>query len=206
MLKLSSCTEKIKNAEILVLGCSAGGFNVIFELLTNLALNFHLPVVVVIHRSRKFKSGLEDLITQKGNLKAKCAEHGEVMEKGKIYFAPADYHLLIEPEGEFALDFSEPIFYCRPSIDITFESISDVYKDKVIAILFSGANEDGANGLYYIEKQGGLTIVQDPEDAEVKTMPLAALSISNTHIILKDKDIYELMKSITALYNLDEKS
>lgn len=205
MLRISSnIATKIKNAEVLLLGCSAGGFNIIYDLLTSLTVTFPLAVIVIIHRSRNHKSGLEELLAKKGNLPVKIGSHGLKMEKGYIYIAPPDYHLLLEPHGEFALDYSEPVYYCRPAIDVTFESVADVYKEKVIAILFSGANEDGAEGLFYAKRQGGLTVVQDPECAQVKTMPQAAINMSKTHLVLKDEEIFKLMQHIVSLNNVHE--
>lgn len=205
MLRITpNIASKIKKAEVLLLGCSAGGFNIIYDLLTGLNSTFPLAVIVIIHRSRNHKSGLEELLAKKGNLPVKVGAHGLKIEKGVIVIAPPDYHLLLEPHGEFALDYSEPVYYCRPAIDVTFQSVADVYKDKVIAILFSGANEDGAEGLYYAKRQGGLTVVQDPECAQVKTMPEAAIKMTKTHLVLKDEDIFKLMHQIVTLNNVHE--
>lgn len=205
MLRITpNIASKIKKAEVLLLGCSAGGFNIIYDLLTGLNVTFPLAVIVIIHRSRNHKSGLEELLAKKGNLPVKLGAHGLKLEKGVIFIAPPDYHLLLEPHGEFALDYSEPVYYCRPAIDVTFQSVADVYRDKVIAILFSGANEDGAEGLYYAKRQGGLTVVQDPECAQVKTMPEAAIKLTKTHLVLKDEDIFKLMQQIVTLNNVHE--
>src|SRR5690606_5939006 len=108
--------------------------------------NFPLPVVVVIHRSRKHRSSIEELLNSKSKVKVKVAEDKDQLKKGTVYFAPSDYHLLVEPDGSISLDSSEPVLYSRPSIDVTFESIADVYRDNVIALLLSGANADGAEG------------------------------------------------------------
>ena len=205
MLRITAnIASKIKKAKVLLLGCSAGGFNIIYDLLTSLTTSFPLAVVVVIHRSRNHKSGLEELLAKKGNLPVKSGAHGLKMERGMIYIAPPDFHLLLEPHGDFALDYSEPVYYCRPAIDVTFESVADVHKENVIAILFSGANEDGAEGLYYAKRQGALTVVQDPECAQVKTMPEAAIRMTKTHLVLKDDEIFKLMHHIVTLNNIHE--
>lgn len=194
--------ERIKQTRVIVLGCSAGGFHLTFDLLSRLTSNFPLPIVVVIHRSPKYKSAIEDILNEKGNLPVKLVKDKEKIENGMIFFAPPDYHLLIEPNGELALDYSEPVHYCRPSIDVTFQSFSDVYTKNLLAILLSGANEDGADGMAYVGRAGGITVVQDPESAEVRTMPEAAISRTNIDLVLKDQEIFELMKAIVSLNNL----
>ncbi|MES3018871.1 MAG: chemotaxis protein CheB [Bacteroidota bacterium] len=200
MLELNrDIAERIKLVKVILLGCSAGGFQLTFELLSKLPSGFPLPVIVIIHRSPKYKSAVEDILNDKGNLPVRLAMDKEKMVKGIIYFAPPDYHLLIEPNGELTLDYSEPVHYCRPSIDISFESFSDVYTKDVLAILLSGANEDGAEGMDYVSRAGGITVVQDPDSAEVKIMPEAAISRTNIDLILKDQEIFELMDAITNL-------
>ncbi len=188
--------ERIKQSRVILLGCSAGGFQLTFKILSSLRSNFPLPIIVIIHRSPKYKSVIEDILNDKGNLPVSLVKDKERIENGMIYFAPPDYHLLIEPSGELTLDCSEPVHYCRPSIDVTFQSFSDVYTKNLIAILLSGANEDGADGMAYVSRAGGITVVQDPESAEVKTMPEAAISRTNIDLVLKDHEIFELMEAI----------
>lgn len=188
--------SKIKNAEILVMGCSAGGFSIIYDLVLNFPENFPLPVLIVIHRSSKYKSLIEEQLNLNGKLKVKMAEDKEQMKRGVVYFAPPDYHLLVEEDGSLSLDYSEPIHFCRPSIDATFQSAADVYEEKVIAVLLSGANEDGADGIAYVSELNGLTVVQDPDIAEVRTMPQAAIEKTSVDLILNNVQISELMNNI----------
>ena len=114
-----------------------------------------------------------------------------------IYIAPANYHTLIEKNGYFSLDVSEPVWYSKPSIDVTFESAADAYGRDCTAILFSGANQDGAEGLLRLRESGALTIVQNPEDAEMADMPNAAINISAAEFILRTKEIFELVNNST---------
>jgi len=188
--------SKIKNAEILVMGCSAGGFSIIYDLVLNFPNNFPLPVLIVIHRSSKYKSFIEEQLNLNGKLKVKMAEDKEQMKRGVVYFAPPDYHLLVEEDGSLSLDYSEPIHFCRPSIDATFQSAADVYEEKVIAVLLSGANEDGADGIAYVAELNGLTVVQDPDIAEIGTMPQAAIEKTSVDLILNNLQISELMNNI----------
>ncbi|EOR94830.1 CheB methylesterase [Arcticibacter svalbardensis MN12-7] len=189
--------RKAREAKVLLLGGSAGGFNLVFELVRKLPLHFPLPVVVVIHRSRNYPSFIEEILDRKSELKVVLAVNKEKISKGKVYFAPSDYHLLLEPDGSFTLDYSEPVLHSRPSIDVTFQSVADVYQDKIVAILFSGASEDGSYGLCYIKEKKGLVIIQDPKIAEVKTMPQAALSKCKDALVLTNEGIFAFIDSIS---------
>lgn len=168
----------------------------VFDIIAKLPKNFPLPVVVVIHRSRKHRSSIEELLNSKSKVKVKVAEDKDQLKKGTVYFAPSDYHLLVEPDGSISLDSSEPVLYSRPSIDVTFESIADVYRDNVIALLLSGANADGAEGLSYISERKGFVIVQNPEYAEVRTMPEAALQRCRPDLILSNLEIFSFMENL----------
>jgi two-component system chemotaxis response regulator CheB len=105
------------------------------------------------------------------------------IQPGRVYLAPPDYHLLVEPEG-FALSTDEAVQYSRPSIDVLFDSAADTYGDRLIGVLLTGANEDGAYGLRRVRRRGGVTIVQDPETAERRTMPDAAIAAGAADLVL----------------------
>jgi len=187
-----------KTAKVVVIGCSAGGFTLVFDLISKLPKNFPLPVIVVIHRSRKHKSSIEELLNSKSKVMVKVANDKDQLKKGTVYFAPSDYHLLLEPNQTITLDCSEPVLYSRPSIDVTFQSVADVFEDQVIAILLSGANTDGATGICYIHEKNGFTIVQDPEFAEVRTMPEAAINKCNADLVLSNLEIYSFMETLAS--------
>ena len=201
MLNLTSdILDKIRKAEALLIGCSAGGFNLVYELVCDLPAKFPMPVIIVIHRSRKYKSSMEELLDSKSGASVKLADDKEPIKKGFVYFAPPDYHLLLEPEGVFSLDSSEPVFYSRPSIDVTFKSVADVYQQNLIAMLLSGANEDGVDGLCYIEKKGGLVIIQNPDDAEVRRMPEAALMKCRGGMVFSNAEIHAFVSTIATCF------
>ncbi|WP_370527260.1 chemotaxis protein CheB [Pedobacter sp. SYSU D00535] len=191
----------MREAKVLLLGCSAGGFGLVYDLVLGLPEDFPLPVIVIIHRSKKYRSSMEELLDSKSRISVKLAEDKEQIKKGFVYFAPPDYHLLLEPEGFFTLDTSEPVMYCRPSIDVTFQSVADVYQENVIALLFSGANADGADGLAYIQAKKGLVGVQNPEAAEVRTMPDAAIGRCQVDMILSNSEIFSFIGSIATVLN-----
>lgn len=117
----------------------------------------------------------------------------ERIRPNTVYVAPANYHTLIEKDRCFGLDVSESVWYSKPSIDVTFESAAEVYKDRCAAILFSGANQDGAEGLLKLREAGALTIAQNPADAEMPQMPEAAININAAQYILNTSEILELI-------------
>ncbi len=191
--------QKLKNSELLILGCSAGGFLLVYNFLLQLPENFPLPVLIIIHRSRSYKSLIEEHLNFRSHLEIKMAEDKEEIKRGTVYFAPPDYHLLVEPDRTLSLDNSEPVHFCRPAIDVTFQTAADTYQEKLLAILLSGANTDGADGMQYISELKGLTIVQAPDEAEVDTMPKAAIERGNIDLVLKMDEITTLINSIIKL-------
>lgn len=200
MLKLGYDIEKrLQTTELLVIGASAGGFNLVFDLVSAMPQTMPIPVIVVIHRSRNYRSSVEALLREKAGVHVKIAEDKEQLKKGCVYFAPPDYHVLIEPEGTLALDVSEPVHYCRPSIDVTCQSAADVYREATIGMLLSGANEDGADGLAYIYRNGGMAVIQDPALAEVKTMPEAAIRKCGNGMILTTSELFDLVGVLAGL-------
>lgn len=125
----------------------------------------------------------------KSHIKVKVAEEKEPLRPGTAYFAPAGYHLLVEPDHSLSLDTSEPVNFCRPSIDVTMESAADVYGPGTLAILLSGANQDGAQGMYAIRQAAGLCLVQHPEQAEIATMPEAAIKLGVADAVLTNEEL-----------------
>ena len=194
-------SNRLKKAKVVVIGCSAGGFTLVFDIVSKLPKNFPLPVIVVIHRSRKHKSSIEEILNTKSKAMVKVAGDKDKLKRGSVYFAPSDYHLLLEPDESITLDSSEPVMFSRPSIDVTFQSVADVYNDQVIAILLSGANSDGAEGICYIHEKRGFTVIQNPESAEVRTMPDAAISKCRADLILTNSEIFTFMETLATTIN-----
>lgn len=165
-----------KGVDIVVIGGSAGSIPVIGELIEALPSPFNFKVVVVVHRSKNVISEMEQILAVKRKeIIVKEPDDKEPIQKNCVYLAPQNYHLLIEATYSFCLDYSEPVFYSRPSIDVTFESVGEVYAEKTVAILLSGANGDGAKGMAAIIAKGGVGIVQEPSTAEYPAMPQRAL-------------------------------
>ncbi|MFC3196767.1 chemotaxis protein CheB [Parapedobacter deserti] len=200
MLKLNPyIINKLRGAEVLVLACSAGGFKVMFNMLKVLPDNLSVGVLVIIHRNAKYETNIEESITTKCGIAIKVAEDKEPIVPGTVYFAPAGYHLLLEPDRSLSLDISEPVNYCRPSIDVTLQSIADVYGPSAIAVLLSGANQDGAHGMKAIHDAGGLCIVQHPDYAEIDTMPEAAIALKAANLILNDDELVAFSQELNNL-------
>ena len=160
---------------LIIIGGSAGSLDVLLTLLPGLSTSFPVPIVIILHRKASADNSLTQLLASKTRINVQEAEEKEQIKENCIYIAPADYHLLIEKNKTFSLDFSEKVNYSRPSIDVSFQTAAETYGPALTAILLSGANHDGTEGLREVKRFGGTTIVQDPDSAEVNFMPKAAI-------------------------------
>jgi len=169
----------------IVVGTSFGGLEALQIILPKFDKGFPLPVIVVLHigdhNNDVFIRHLNSICT----LNVKEAESNEPIAPGFIYFAPPNYHLLVEDNYTFTLSAEKKHNFSRPSIDILFESAAWVYTKNLIGVILSGANSDGANGLKTIKDLGGTTIVQNPCSAIAPAMPRAALKTANPDHRLK---------------------
>jgi two-component system, chemotaxis family, protein-glutamate methylesterase/glutaminase len=183
--------------DIVVIGGSAGSLPIVAQILDALPEDFNYSVVLVVHR---LKTGVSELVKTIGinrsKLHIKEPDDKELMKHNHIYLAPQNYHLLIEEDRSFSLDYSELVNYSRPSIDVTFECVASVFGDKAVGILLSGANYDGAEGLSKIIKAGGIGIVQTPETAEYPNMPLAAIAKNSNNIVRSPEEIVQFIKTL----------
>jgi two-component system chemotaxis response regulator CheB len=186
--------QRWAKSRILLLGGSAGSFKLLFRLVKLLPVNLNKTVIIIIHRKKNFFSEIEKLFAENSRMLLREISDKEPIMSDTIYIAPANYHTLVENEGFFSLDVSDAVWYSKPSIDVTFESVAEVYKDSVTAVLFSGANQDGAAGLLKLRQKGALTIAQHPDDAEMAEMPQAAIDIHAAEYILKATEIFELLE------------
>ena len=173
--------------ELIVIGASLGGLQALETLLAGLPQAFPLPVVVVQHR-HKDSSDLVALLQKYSLLPVSEVEDKQEIRPGRVYLAPADYHLLIEA-GHFALSLEAPVEYARPSIDVLFESAAEAYTERVIGVILTGASQDGARGLAKIKASGGLTVVQSPATAEGPAMPTAAIAATQVDRVLPLSEI-----------------
>jgi two-component system chemotaxis response regulator CheB len=178
-----------------MIGGSAGSMPVLVALLRQLPSPFPMPVVIVLHRLKNVESELGRLLSVRQTIVE--PEDKEALLPGSIYLAPQNYHLLIEEDGTFSLDYSEPVNYSRPAIDLSFSSAASVYGSQVLGILLSGANKDGAAGLCRIAAAGGTGIAQDPATAEFSMMPQAALDLCAGIQCMRVNDIILYLKNIS---------
>jgi two-component system, chemotaxis family, protein-glutamate methylesterase/glutaminase len=163
--------------ELIVIGASWGGLRAVSELLGALPDDVDVPVVVAQHR-RDAGEGLASLLATRTRFPVEDVEDKQPIERGRIYLAPPNYHLLIQP-GWFSLSTDMHVHYARPSIDVLFESAAHAYRERVIGVILTGANEDGAAGLARVKELGGVAVIQDPSSAERHEMPGAALAATN---------------------------
>ena len=162
--------------DAVVVGGSAGAMETLLELLPALPGTMRACVVIVLHLQRDRPSLLQEVFARRCALPVGEAQHGVPLEPGKIIFAPPDYHLLVDAGPRLCLSVDAPLHFSRPAIDVLFESAADQFGDRLIGLLLSGANADGAAGLAAIGRAGGLTLVQSPSSAQAQTMPLAGLA------------------------------
>jgi two-component system chemotaxis response regulator CheB len=188
----------ISGCKVVVVGGSAGSLKVLLQILPNLVAIPTFSLVIILHRKNTEDSTLEELIAMKTVLPVKEVEDKTKLEPGFIYIAPSDYHLLFEKNGLLSLDISEKVNYSRPSIDVSFESASEVYQSALIGILLSGANADGTQGLQAIQKEGGTIIVQKPATAEMPFMPNHAIQNTTPDFILDVEEMLLLLSSINS--------
>jgi len=189
-----------KNCKLLLIGGSSGSLEVLMSILPALHVFKSFAIVIVFHRKSAEDSTLEDLIALKTSIPIAPIEDKSNLQCGHIYVAPSDYHLLFEKNEQLSLDVSEKVNYSRPSIDVSFESAAIAFGTNCIAILLSGANADGAEGLKAIQKAGGTVIIQNPESAKMPFMPQSALAlITPNHIF----EIDEILAYINAIESTD---
>lgn len=166
---------KTGRPEAVVIGVSAGGLKALSVILPALPRDYPLPVLIVLHLPPGKDSVVADLFADKCQVQVCEAEDKEPIRPGVVYFAPPDYHLLVEADRRLSLSNEEPVLFSRPSVDVLFETAADVYGASLIGVVLTGANNDGAQGLRAVMLAGGTAIVENPEHAFAGAMPQAAL-------------------------------
>jgi two-component system, chemotaxis family, protein-glutamate methylesterase/glutaminase len=182
--------------EMLIIGGSAGSLEVLLSGLSQVHEPMNISIVVVLHRKPSPDYSLANLFSYKTRIPVREIEDKEPIVPGTIYIAPADYHLLVEEERVFSLDVSEKIHFSRPSIDVAFESAAEIYHEKLAALLLSGANADGVEGMRIVQKLGGLIAVQDPKTASVPVMPGQAMARLKVDKVVEGKELAEFIRFI----------
>lgn len=182
--------------KVLIIGGSAGSLEVLLSILPRLMPLPDYAIVIIVHRKNSEDNTLEELFTLKSAIPVSEVEDKTQLMPGYMFIAPSGYHLLFESNGNVSLDASEKINYSRPSIDVGFESAAEVYGNRLTALLLSGANADGTNGLIAIKQNGGIVAIQDPEDAEMPFMPQSARNALQPDFVLKNRDILPFINNL----------
>jgi two-component system chemotaxis response regulator CheB len=172
-------------ARAVAIGASAGGVQALLRILPALPEGYRLPVLVVVHVPPDRTNALVPLFQAKCRVEVKEAEDKEPARAGVVYFAPSDYHLLVEQDGSLSLSSDELVNHSRPSIDVLLESAADAFGPALAGVVLTGANEDGALGLRAVAEAGGLALVEDPAGAYAPTMPAAALAACSSAKAMK---------------------
>ena len=187
-----------ERVDAVVIGASAGGIEALTALLPALSPGLQPPVFIVLHLPRDKPSVLVEIFERKCAVPVREAEDKETVAPGTVYFAPADYHLLLDRGPQMSLSADDPVHHSRPSIDVLFESAAEIYGARLLGIILTGANEDGASGLAAVHDAGGVTVVQSPQTARAPHMVLSALKLRPADWVLPPDEIAEMLRTLNA--------
>ncbi|MET0552620.1 MAG: chemotaxis protein CheB [Vicinamibacteria bacterium] len=189
-------TASFPDCEGVVIGTSAGGIDALSVLLPALPADGQAAVFVVIHLPRERPSLLVDIFAAKCRAPVREAQDKEPVEPGTVYFAPPDYHLLVDAGPQVALSADELVNFSRPSVDVLFESAADAYGPRLLGVVLTGASHDGAAGLASVQRAGGRAVVQRPDTAQVPLMAEAALQRVPSASALSLPEIADLLAAL----------
>jgi two-component system chemotaxis response regulator CheB len=184
------------NYKAVIIGGSAGSFQVVTKILSSLPKTFPIPVLLCLHRLKHVRSGFVEALSLKSNIPIEEPNDKDQLKPGRAYLAPANYHMYIELANRVALSTEDVVNHSRPSIDLSFITAANAYREKLIGIILSGANKDGAYGLKKVHDCGGITIVQDPNECEVKTMTTSALQLTKADFVYSTDQIIRFLQKI----------
>ena len=181
--------------KVIAIGCSSGGFEALCAIVGNLPASLSAPVLIVSHTAPDNHGLLASLLNDRCSLEVCEAEDKEAIQKGHVYVAPPGYHLLIERDLTLSLSLDPRVTYSRPSIDVLFETAAEAYGSDLIAVVLTGANEDGSTGLKTVSRLGGMCVAQNPETATVRVMPDFAIATGVTDAVIDLDDIAAFLVS-----------
>jgi two-component system chemotaxis response regulator CheB len=185
--------------DAVVIGASAGGIEALTVLLPALSQGLRPPVFIVVHLPRGRPSVLAEIFAKKCAVPVREAEDKETVASGTVYFAPNDYHLLVDRGPQLSLSADDLVHHSRPSVDVLFESAADIYQSRLLGIILTGANDDGASGLAAVRDAGGVTVVQRPDTARAPHMALSALKLRPAHPVLTLDEIAGTLRTLDAV-------
>ncbi|BEP35636.1 chemotaxis protein CheB [Variovorax sp. V59] len=189
-----------RRVEAVVVGASAGGIEALLALLHGIPPPWRLPVVVVLHLPEGHQSHLAEIFAERLHMPVHEAADKMPIAPDSLYFAPPGYHLSIERDRCFSLSCEPPVHFSRPSIDVLMASAADAYGPALAGFLLTGANDDGAEGLLRIHMGGGITAVQDPEEAQIPTMPRAAIALHRPDHVLALRELRTLLLQLESAH------
>jgi two-component system chemotaxis response regulator CheB len=180
--------------QAVIVAGSAGGVEARLKVLPGLPEGMQTPVICMLHLPANRDSRLAELFADRLPVPVREAADKQPIEDGTLYFAGSGYHLSVEQDRSFSLSCEAPVHFARPAIDVLMTSAADVYGADLLAILLTGANHDGAEGMAQVHARGGLTVVQDPAEAQVPTMPQGAIDRDAPDLVLPLAGIRELLQ------------
>jgi two-component system chemotaxis response regulator CheB len=180
--------------EAIIVAGSAGGVEALVQLLPALPAGMQVPVICMLHLPSSRDSRLAELFAARLAVPAREAADKQPVEDGTVWFAGSGYHLSVEHDRTFSLSCEAPVHFARPAIDVLMTSAADVYGAALAAVLLTGANTDGAEGLAQVHARGGLTVVQDPAEAQAAAMPRGAIDRDQPDLVLPLAGIRELLQ------------
>ena len=184
------------SADAVAIGASAGGIDALLALMQGLEPPLAAPVMIVLHLPEQHESRLPQVFASRMQVPTDEAQPNAPVAPGTVYFAPPGYHLLVEKDRTFSLSCDAPVLFSRPSIDVLFESCADCWGERLLAMVLTGANEDGARGLAQVKAAGGLTAVQDPATAPHPVMPEAAIRLAAPDFVLPLAGLRSLLHTV----------
>ena len=199
-MKPNALPSPARRVEAVVVGASAGGIEALLALLHGIPPPWRLPVVVVLHLPEGHQSHLAEIFAERLHMPVHEAADKMPVAPDSLYFAPPGYHLSIERDRCFSLSCEPPVRFSRPSIDVLMASAADAYGTALAGFLLTGANDDGAEGLLRIHMAGGITAVQDPEEAQIPTMPRAAIARHRPDHVLALRELRALLLELESAH------
>jgi two-component system chemotaxis response regulator CheB len=189
--------DRKPRVDAIVIGASAGAVETLQQLLPILSPGLRVPAVIVVHVPARHPSMLPELFGSLCDIPVREPVDKQPVAAGTIWFAPADYHLMIERDHTFALSIDAAVNFSRPSVDVLFETAADAYGAQLAAVVLTGGSEDGAEGARKIRRAGGVVLVQDPGEALMRIMPEAAIRMADPQLIGTVVRIAQTLRGLT---------
>jgi two-component system, chemotaxis family, protein-glutamate methylesterase/glutaminase len=190
--------NSVGNSPIVVVAASRGGLEALFQLCHLLPTSFPAAILVVLHTSPDGPKLAAGILNRRIKVPVSYAHSDEEPQNGHVYLAPPDHHLTISTDGRMKLNQTPKVHHSRPAANPLFESAAAIYGSRVIGVVLTGGDSDGAEGLHSITGVGGVGIVQSPSEARDPSMPLAAMREDHPQYILPVEEIGPLLMKLVS--------